>query len=318
MDRVQVTGLLVLDDGSTRFPNLRDPGNAAATYIRCAALMARSALAAGYHPTIVTNRADILERDFAELGVPPGVTFTQRQFVSRLDPGALHRAAHHKLDVIRDLAARPADAMALIVDLDAVFLRALGDRDLPAPGAIGAYDISEAMTAESGNRAAADIHAIAPEPIASPRWYGGELIVARSSEFRTLTTLLDMVEPRYWRRHADLYHSGDEAPVSTALNLHVARGGAICELGACGTVVRWWTAKRPFPQPRLSTLTDRAVLHLPADKEFLATQAHLPFAPDIFLARYRAHARTKLALRQVEMVLRHRALGQPRAFVARL
>ena len=315
---VQVTALLVLDDGSTQFANIRDVRQAGATYIRCAALLAKSVIAAGHRPVIVTNRAEPLARAFAALGVPDGVTLVERAFHSKLDRDAIHRAAHHKLDLIRDLAALPGDDLAMIVDLDAVFLRGLDAGDLPPRGAIGCYDITADMLRESAGRSTGDLQAILGEIACDPRWYGGEAIVARPWDYRALVTLLDAVEPRYWTLRPTLYHSGDEAPVSAALNLLRRRGGRLHDLGTANTVVRWWTAKRPFPQPRLAALTDRAIMHLPADKEFLAAQAHLPFAPATFLARYRAYARPKLALRQVESTFRHHALRQPRAFVARV
>ena len=315
---VQVTGLLVLDDGSTNFANIRDVRHAGTIYIRCAALLAKSVIAAGHRPVIVTNRAEPLARAFVALGVPDGTAFVERAFQSKLERGAMHRAAHHKLDIIRDLADLPGDDPAMIVDLDAVFLRPLGPGDLPARGAIGCYDITPDMGRESDGRSTGDLHAILGEIACDPRWYGGEAIIARPWDYRALVALLDEVEPRYWALRPMLYHSGDEAPVSAALNLLTRRGGRLHDLGIANTIVRWWTAKRPFPQPRLTELTDRAILHLPADKEFLASQAHLPFAAATFLARYRAHARTKLALRQVESTIRHHALRQPRAFVARV
>ena len=315
---VQVTALLVVDDGSTNFANVRDARKVGTTYIRCAALLAKSVAAAGHRTVIVTNRADTLSRAFARLDVPDDVTLIERRFDSKLEPGAMHRAAHHKLDLIRDLAALPGDEPAMIVDLDAVFLRCLDADNLPPRGTIGCYDITADMLRESAGRSTGDLHAILGEIACDPRWYGGETIVARPWDYRALVTLLDEVEPRYWALRPMLYHSGDEAPVSAALNLLARRGGRLHDLGTTNTVVRWWTAKRPFPQPRLATLVDRAILHLPADKEFLAAQAHLPFVPATFLARYRAYARAKLALRQVESSFRHHALRQPRAFVARV
>lgn len=313
---VHAVALLIIDRQSTFFPNLKRSSDAADIYVRCAALLAKSALAAGHDITVLTNDAALVDAWFARLGVPVRAKVEQREFISRLPLSVPHRAAHHKLDLLRDLAGGPADRYSMIVDLDAVFLRRLRSDELPGTDEIGCYDISSMMLSESEGRSVDDIRVLAAEDIADPRWFGGEFILARGAMFRELVNILDEVEPRYWDQREGLYHVGDEAPVSSALNLYLGRGGRVLDVGARNLVLRWWTARRTFPQVRLRTAMDRAVLHLPADKEFLASQADLPFSPNEFLGAYRRYAQRKLMKSRLKNMAIKCVRGQGAGFVA--
>jgi hypothetical protein len=314
--QVRVVALLIIDTTSTSFPNLRRPINAVAIYIRCAALLAKSALVAGFDITIMTNDAATIEVAFAQLGVPKQVAISQRDFISRLDPSVPHRSAHHKLDLLRDLASGDTEQYSMIVDLDAVFLRGLRSGELPAANQIGCYDISTMMASESHGRSVDDIRALTDEAVADPRWFGGELIIARGAMFGALVAILEEVEERYWTLRSSLYHTGDETPVSSALNLYLARGGSIMDAGARNIILRWWTARRSFPQPRFNAGLDRALLHLPADKEFLASQAGRPFDARSFLEAYRRYARRKLLMTRAKVALSNMVGGKTDQFVA--
>lgn len=316
---LHVVALLVIDRESEAFANLKSPHGASDIYIGCAALLAKSAHAAGYEITLFTNEEALVRRHFDALDVVGSVRIEQRAFVSRLDRSVQHRSAHHKLDVIRELAQGDDGRTSMLVDLDAVFLRPLRLGELPNARQIGCYDISGAMRAESAGRSDDDIrHLTQRFRDGSPRWFGGEAIAGNAAKFREFLEYLDEVEPRYWELRDRLYHTGDEAPVSSALNLYLAKGGAISEMGDRRTIARWWTAGRPFRQPDFSAVVDRAILHLPADKEFLASMASDAFDPRTFIAAYRRYARVKLFGRRIKSLLFDRLRrGQPN-FVARL
>jgi hypothetical protein len=316
---LRVVALLIVDRESEVFANLRSASDAGKVYVRCAALLAKSAAAAGYPVTIFTNEDAFVRRRFEALGVDGSVRIEQRDFISRLDRTVTHRSAHHKLDILRELAKGEDGPISMLVDLDAVFIRPLRPSELPNPRQIGCYDITTMMRAESSGRSDSDIRNLTLRfKDTGPRWFGGEVIAASASKFRELIGYLDEVEQRYWDLRPQLYHHGDEAPVSSALNLYLARGGAINEMGDRRAILRWWTASRPFQQPDFATSLDRAILHLPADKEFLASIADEPFVPDRFIAAYRRHARSKLLARRLKSFLSRRILGRQPGFVARL
>jgi len=316
---LNVVALLIVDRDSETFANLKTTRGASDIYIKCAALLAKSAHAAGYSVTLFTNEGALVRGRFDALGVRGPVRIEQRTFVSRLDRSVQHRSAHHKLDVIRELAQGEDGRISMLVDLDAVFMRPLRPSELPNARQIGCYDISSMMRAESAGRSDDDIRNLTRRfRDGSPRWFGGEVIAGSAAKFRELVEYLDQVEPHYWELMDWLYHTGDEAPVSSALNLYLAKGGAISEMGDRRAILRWWTASRPFRQPNFSALVDRAILHLPADKEFLASVAGTAFDPGTFIAAYRRHARGKLFTRRIKTLLFGRLLQQQPSFVARL
>jgi hypothetical protein len=316
---LRIVALLIVDRESEVFANLRSARGASEIYIRCAALLAKSTHAAGYPVTIFTNEGALVRDRFKALGVSGPVQIEHRDFVSRLARTVCHRSAHHKLDVIRELAEGDDGPISMLVDLDAVFLRPLRHSELPNARQIGCYDITSMMRAESAGRSDADIRALTRRfRDSAPRWFGGEVIAGSAGKFRELVGYLDEVEQRYWDVRHDLYHNGDEAPVSSALNLYLAKGGAISEMGDRHTILRWWTASRPFQQPDFTSSLDRAILHLPADKEFLASVADEPFDARCFIAAYRRHARSKLFARRLKSFLSRRVLGRRQDFVARL
>ncbi len=316
---LRVVALLIVDRESEVFANLRSARGAGDIYVSCAALLAKSAHAAGYPVTIFTNEEALVRQRFEALGVSGPVRIEQRDFVSRLDRTVSHRSAHHKLDIIRELAEGEDGPISMLVDLDAVFIRPLRPNELPNVRQIGCYDITSMMRAESAGRSDGDIRALTLRfRDTGPRWFGGEVIAGSAAKFRELVGYLDEVEQRYWSLRHQLYHNGDEAPVSSALNLYLAKGGAIGEMGDRHTILRWWTAGRPFQQPDFATSLDRAILHLPADKEFLASVADGPFDSRRFVSAYRRYARPKLFTRRLKSVFSHRILGRQPSFVARL
>lgn len=316
---LRIAALLVVDRDSEVFANLRSSRGASEIYIRCAALLSKSAQAAGYPMLIFTNESMLVRERFAALGVTGPLQIEQRDFVSRLDRTVYHRSAHHKLDVVRELGEIEDGPISMLVDLDAVLMRPLRPSELPNPRQIGCYDISAMMRAESEGRSDDDIRNLTQRPHdVRPRWFGGEAIAGTAAKFRELASYLEQVEQRYWALRRHLYHTGDEAPVSSALNLYLAKGGAINDMGDRRTILRWWTASRPFKQPDLSASLDHAILHLPADKEFLASVADRPFDPQSFISAYRRHARAKLFARRLKSFLVDRPLGRSTGFVAKI
>lgn len=105
--------------------------------------------------------------------------------------------------------------------------------------------------------------------------------------------------------------------LAPALNILAAEGFPLIDGGQAGGIVRWWTARTAFRQPRLTDLADRSILHLPADKPFLAAASGQPFDAPAFMNAYRRHARTKLAWRRAANAI-DTLRGRPGGQVARL
>jgi hypothetical protein len=69
-------------------------------------------------------------------------------------------------------------------------------------------------------------------------------------------------------------------------------------------VARWWSARTRTQMSPLKAATSRSVLHLPADKEFLANYSSgEQFDAEEFLGEYIRYAKRKIAVRRLLALL---------------
>ena len=240
-------------------------------------------------------------------------------FHNDLPADTIHRAAHNKLTLLDRLATGQYGEQVGIVDLDVVFLRPPLLPSTEDPRALLVYDITHQMMAESDGRAARDCRLVADEGIASPRWFGGEILIGDRHAVATLCEHVHELYPRYLANMERLHHVGDETVVSSALNAMLKHDLInVKDLGELGIVERWWTARRKFSQPRFAEIVKRPILHLPADKEFLSAAAADAFTAETFLSKYSVYARRKLLARRLIGPVYDRIRGQSPMFVARM
>jgi len=310
-------GLVVVDPDNTVFPNLRNAARAVETYVRCGALMCASARNCGIRTILVTNDRTRVTAVLRSIGAAD-VEVAEMQFQNPLPKGVPHRAAHNKLALIAELSTGKHGEYVGVVDLDVVFLKAIRHSGAIATDTLYNYDITNQMSAESEGRALRELRLFVGETAEEPRWFGGEALFAHHSTLAVLSRELTRIFPRYLSCLADLYHVGDEFAVSAATNALVARGARVHDLGSDRSVTRWWTPRRPFPQPRLADIVCSSILHLPGDKEFLASQAGREFNREEFLRRYRAYAAARLAGRRFYTWLERLTSDKRRQYVARI
>src|SRR5262249_50301339 len=241
---------------------------------------------------------DVLEQQFG-LGVPDNLPF---------------RAAHFKLELYKLLGSGRFGEHVGVIDIDSVMI---GSIDFPPlhPGTILAYDITDQILEEYGhNRVRLDLERVSDTHISRCRWLGGEFLFGHAESFQRLAASAFRLWPRYLEYVGQLHHVSDEMVVAAAMfsaNLQVLDGGRL------GIVARWWTARTNFKQMPFDTVTRRSILHLPADKRFLAASACVPFTPTNFIARFRRVARGKLFRRKLFNVT-EMLIGRRKKYVARL
>jgi hypothetical protein len=178
-----------------------------------------------------------------------------------------------------------------LIDIDTVFLR-----ELPSwSGDAFAYDHSAAVfSAEGRDRIASDLERVAGRSIASPTWYGGEFTAGTTSFFAKLAPILEYCWPRYLNNLNNIHGIGDEMVVSAALNLARLEGATIDDAGERRAVARYWSSRTRNKMEPFSTVSDVCLLHLPADKRFLASQAYEERTASEFLSHFRRHARLRI------------------------
>lgn len=310
-------GLVVVDPENTVFPNLKNAARAVETYIKCGALMCASARNSGVRTILVTNDRPRVTAVLRGIGATE-VEVAEMQFHNPLPKGVPHRAAHNKLALIAELSTGRHGEYVGVVDLDVVFLNAIRLSGPLAIDTIYNYDITRQMSAESEGRALRELSLFNDRIREEMHWFGGEILFAHHTVLAVLSQELASIVPKYIDSLGKLYHVGDEFAVSAATNALMARGARVHDLGSDRSVTRWWTLRRPFPQPRLADIVLSSILHLPGDKEFLASQAGRKFNREEFLRRYRVHAAARLAGRRFYTWLETLTRNKRRQYVARI
>jgi hypothetical protein len=197
--------------------------------------------------------------------------------------------------------------------LDAVLFR-----ELPYSDYLAVYDISDQMFAACGGRnLTSDMEKISGRHLLDPRWYGGEFVMGSAAVFSQISQYIEVLWPDYIRHILSLHHVGDEMIMSTALNVARADGVRTIDYGEAGLVARWWTSRTRHRQLPFDAVEDAALLHLPADKEFLAKEAGYHFDREAFLSRFRRYAQKKIVLRAAVGACEF-LLGRPKKFTPRL
>ncbi len=299
-DHIRFYGLLYIDRERNRDVNIRqwhpDPVE---IYICCAALAAKSAKANGVDFALLTNDASeirrVLDRNgldhpaLEEIGFDLNVPIV-KEFYS----------AHFKIDAIKALASGTYGEYVGLVDVDTLFLSGIPDELLDAARTgFCVYETSDVFWMYGEKSVRKNLNAVIGTEFENARWYGGEFLVASVANMRILHEEVEKCWPRYVARIKTMRHTGDEMPVSAALNILRRRGMPLIDLGRSrGKVGRWWASCTKYPQTSFDEMLNCFLLHLPSDKIFLADQAKHEFRHEFalgsFVANYKAYAKRKI------------------------
>jgi hypothetical protein len=294
---IRLFGLLhsATDESNAQNLGISDRSLATELYVRNAITLGRSLRRSGIGFTLVCSepdRVDSLCRRFGALGL----AVQKIEFPLEIPSGIPFYSAHHKLDLFRHLGSLPDGEYVGVVDLDMIALgepppalaRAI-DRGTPL-----AYDITHQVTPAYGRATIVrSLETLAGVPCEG-RWLGGELLAGRPSFFRALREEIDRFYDVYVREWPRLHHQGDEILTSAAAERLRRNGLEIADAGSPGIVTRYWSIVPRHPQPRFDRLPRPFLLHLPADKYFLASlRPEQQVDPARFLAAYRRHLRRR-------------------------
>jgi hypothetical protein len=297
-----------------RNQNLRGTVDDIGTFLGCASLLAKSARYHGIRFSLITNEIDLVRARLKGLDAAEHIDLVWHKFERNVPHGIEFYSAHFKLDLFQAFGSGAFGDWIGLVDLDMVLLRPIPEWVFQKQGLL-AYAISDQVFPEYGKETVVrDLERIAGCSISTPSWYGGEFLVGQPGAFQRLAGYVERCWPAYLRNVETLHHVGDEMVVSSSLALAQGNGEPVIDAGSTGLVSRWWTARTGFVQRPLHLACPACVLHLPADKRFLAAQSRRPFHPGEFLSAYKSHARKKLLVRKLyNMTLG--AFERPRRFV---
>jgi hypothetical protein len=99
------------------------------------------------------------------------------------------------------------------------------------------------------------------------------------------------VYPNYVKHIGSVHHVGDEILTSAALEMVRRQGEIIADAGSLGIVGRYWNTEVRHVQRDAAHFLEGFLLHIPADKRFLAGLAMIEGTVN-YAAAYRRHLRS--------------------------
>ena len=288
---VNVYGLLYFDPQNDRHVNMSSGQKTIDVYLLCAADCTRLLRDLGVSFTLITNNKALLSERLPSLCISD-LEIREYRFTLPVPAGVPFYSAHFKLELCGAFASGDYGEHIALIDLDTLPLQSL-----PASEYFAAYDISDQIFPRFGRDVVVrDLEALAGRPLPDGRWYGGEFIMGSADQFRALAEFINQCWPRYIENIGGVHHLGDEMVLSAALNLYSEKQRVI-DYGASGQIARWWSSRTFNKQATFKNVMNAALLHLPADKPFLAALARYKTDKRSILDAYAKHVRNKLLLR---------------------
>lgn len=303
-------GLLIVPENGERTANLPAGKSPLDIYLRCGAQSARSFAHFGYDWTLISDRPELLAERCKALGIetPP---LRGAEFTLDVPADIPFRAAHHKLELIEKFGTGEFGSKAALVDLDTVCVRPIDERFCAIDGIAG-YRLGADEGIECADERLTDSLAILLGDSFRKEWWGGEFLIGDSVSFARLAEDIAALWTVYLAHWQSMLHAGDEMVLGAALQRFESCGGSLVDARETDTIARYWTSRtRHRPRP-FRDLDATAILHLPADKEFLSASLDKPFEPGAFRKKLDRHVKGKINRRKLLSFARRDGLMRPR------
>ncbi|MBO3460951.1 hypothetical protein G7B40_014060 [Aetokthonos hydrillicola Thurmond2011] len=258
-------------------------------YIKNAINLSLSLKKRGIPFILLTNRKEEICDQLKNLGHSNSLSVQSLNFSTKVSDGTRFYSAHFKLDVFSYFASLDNEQYVGLVDLDMisianvpVCLKNIIQEKIPL-----CYDISDqVIPAYSHDVIIQDMLKVSPHTFEG-RWSGGEFITGSPPFFASLDAEIRKIYPRYIEIADTLHHQSDEMPTSIALETLRRNGKYIADAGTLGIVGRFWSVPTFHEQKSFRSFQNSFLLHLPADKKFLAkVSAEQAQCPSIFIKTY--------------------------------
>jgi hypothetical protein len=268
-------------------------------YLMNAINLAHSLQVRGSDFTLLTNRPKWLSVQLQQLDRSHPVKVRGIDFSTQVPTGTKFYSAHFKLDAFAYLGTLPADRYVGLIDLDVIAIGQIPAvfQTIAATKTPIYYDITNQVISTYGrDTILQDLQKLVPT-IDTVRWSGGEFLTGSPDFFRSLATEIGELYPKYLQEIANFHHHGDEMLTSAALAKLRQAGMKIVEGGELEIVGRFWSYPPKHSQPPFRHFERVFLLHLPSDKQFLATLTTTDAQErDRFLDRYRIYLPGKVLM----------------------
>ena len=251
---------------------------------------------------VLTNDKNYLQnlvRDNYEIEIIE-ITFTLK-----VPSGIRFYSAHFKLEVFQFLALQQYPYVAL-VDSDMLCVNSLPESfqniiDLKIPMY---YDITDQTPPAYGHHVTITDKDRLLNHKSVGLWAGGEFISGPPAFFRDLSEQVENIQDQYFSSFNLFHHQGDEMITSIAIEeLMISKQYAILDAGALSIIARFWSAHTLHIQKPLKAYYNHFLLHLPADKVFMAHLRNDQRKGKAFFKKYRKYLDKKIFRKEISKVL---------------
>jgi hypothetical protein len=286
-------GLLYIDPNNNRHVNIRSRRDPIDIYLLCAANCNRSFRQFGMSFKLITNDRTLLVEHLHRFNIFD-LEVVQHEFVLPVPTGIPFFSAHFKLELYNLFAGGNYGEFVALVDIDTLLLRRLTTSE-----DLSVYDISDEVFPRYGKDVVIrDLQLLTGRRFLNGRWYGGEFVLGSSQQFAELAQFINFCWPRYLENINTVHHVGDEMVLSAALNLYSEKHH-VADYGDSGNVARWWSSRTFNNQLPFCDVQNAALLHLPADKAFMAGVNLDKLTKQALLDKYQKYVRRKIRLRSI-------------------
>jgi len=234
-------------------------------YINCCKVLYDSLKKIGFTLIVLTNEpALILEHE-------PNLNVEKIDFKINVPETIKFFSAHHKLDVFRFLSLF-ASGYSILLDSDIVCINTIPENmELIIKNKIPVYyDITDQVYPAYGRTTIIDDKSSVMNIKSLGNWAGGEFIGGDKKFFGELYNNCMAYWDSYIANISKLHHQGDEFLTSCAIEKYILEGNIIFNAGSIGCIGRYWSVKTLHIGKDFAAYLDNFLLHLPADKKFLA------------------------------------------------
>jgi len=221
--------------------------------------------------TLLTNQKDKLDQLAKRVEGGANLATKEICFETVVPSGINFYPAHFKFDTIKFLSTLNTPYVGM-VDLDVLALNRppecliniINDR-IPL-----FYDISDQVIPEYGHPLILRDMKKLSSKVSEGKWAGGEFLTGTPEFFALVYKEVQAIYGNYLNVYKEVHHQGDELPMSVALEILRHNGVYIADAGSLGIIGRYWSIHTRHPQKPLAYFRDSFLLHLPADKVYMA------------------------------------------------
>jgi hypothetical protein len=242
------------------------------TFIRCCETLNKSLIFfSNLELLVLTNNKSYIEN------ISKDLKCIEIAFDLKIPSDINFYSAHHKIDAFKYLSQNNEQNYFFLIDSDIICINKMPlnlinciENNIPVY-----YDITEQWYPAFGRETIVkDKEVLMSKNFSTGIWAGGEFIGGDNNFFKLLFNEIEIVWENYLLNYRNIHHQGDEALISTALE-NIMQTQYICNAGLYGGIGRYWSVKTLHIQNHWKSYVNNFLVHLPADKNFLAIQSTL-------------------------------------------